>query len=264
MIQISCMEWVKPRPAHPHLQQNYTEHETTPCWNIEFWSFLSKTKRVWPFAGHVHCEFFLCALHLGLWNFLPFFWWGLGPLCDHTFGAGLNLACPSFWGLNSDDFPFFYFLSRPNRTRVSPFWIITRNWQHLRNSSQGGVGSQWFLTDFSLISNWFLKCCKFLVIFQKGLTQVLVGLEKKLKKGKSSEINPRNDGHIKFSPSPKVWSQKGPNLHQKNGKKFHNAKWSARRKNSQWTWPANSQTRLVLLRNDQNSIFQQGVVSCPV
>ena len=31
---------------HPHLQQNYTGHETTPCWNIEFWSFLSKTKRV--------------------------------------------------------------------------------------------------------------------------------------------------------------------------------------------------------------------------
>ena len=32
--------------GHPHLQQNYTGHETTPCWNIFFWSFLSKTKRV--------------------------------------------------------------------------------------------------------------------------------------------------------------------------------------------------------------------------
>ena len=51
------------------IQQNYTGQETTPCWNILFWSFLSKTKRVWPFAGHIYGEFFLCALQLGLWNF---------------------------------------------------------------------------------------------------------------------------------------------------------------------------------------------------
>ena len=28
---------------NPPLQQNYTGHETTPCWNLFFWSFLSKT-----------------------------------------------------------------------------------------------------------------------------------------------------------------------------------------------------------------------------
>ena len=56
---------------HPHLQQNYTGHETTPCWNIFCWSFLGKTKRVWPFPGHVHGEFFLCALQLALCNFDP-------------------------------------------------------------------------------------------------------------------------------------------------------------------------------------------------
>ena len=28
------------------IQQNYTGQETTPCWNILFWSFLSKTKQV--------------------------------------------------------------------------------------------------------------------------------------------------------------------------------------------------------------------------
>ena len=48
------------------------------------------------------------------------------------------------------------------------------------------------------------------------------------------------------------------------GSKFHNPNWSAHRKNSQWTRPGNGQTRLVLLRNDQKKIFQQGVVSYPV
>ena len=43
------------------------------------------------------------------------------------------------------------------------------------------------------------------------------------KKGKSSEFNPPNDGQVKFSPAPNVWSQKGSNLHPKNGKKFHKA-----------------------------------------
>ena len=31
-----------------------------------------------------------------------------------------DLTCSPFRGLNSDDFPFFYFLSRPSRTRVRP------------------------------------------------------------------------------------------------------------------------------------------------
>ena len=43
------------------------------------------------------------------------------------------------------------------------------------------------------------------------------------------------------------------------GSKFHNLNWSAHRKNSPWTRPGNGQTRLVLLRNDQKKIFQQGV-----
>ena len=44
-----------------------------------------------------------------------------------------------------------------------------------------------------------------------------------VKKGKSSEFNPPNDRQVKFSPAPNVWSQKGSNLHPKNGKKFHKA-----------------------------------------
>ena len=38
-----------------------------------FWSFLSKTKRVWPLGGHIHGEFFLFALQLALSNTLQWF-----------------------------------------------------------------------------------------------------------------------------------------------------------------------------------------------
>ena len=54
------------------------------------------------------------------YEILTIFGWRLEPSCDHTLGAGLDLTCSSFRGLNSDDFPFFYFLSRPSRSRVSP------------------------------------------------------------------------------------------------------------------------------------------------
>ena len=40
-------------------------------------------------------------------------------------------------------------------------------------------------------------------------------------------------------------------------KNFIRLLWSVHRKNSPWTWPANGQTRLVLLRNDQNKIINQ-------
>ena len=39
---------------------------------------------------------------------------------DHTFRDGLDLTCPSFRGLNSDDFPFFNFLDCTSRTWVIP------------------------------------------------------------------------------------------------------------------------------------------------
>ena len=150
-----------PRP-HPHLQQNYTGHETTPCWNIEFWSFLSKTKRVWLFASHVHGEFFLCALQLALWNFLPFFGWRLEPLCDHTFGAGLNLTCPSFWGLNSDDFPFFTSSPGPPEPELAPFeklQEIGNIWEISRKS----VKYQWeIIGSQRLLESYFSNVANFL------------------------------------------------------------------------------------------------------
>ena len=139
------------------------------CWFIIlFWSFLSKTKRVWPFAGHVHCEFFLCALHLALWNFLPFFRWGLGLLCDHTFGAGLNLACPSFWGLNSDDFPFFTFSLGPQEPELAPFEKL----QEIGNIWEIALKVALAPNDFSLIFHWFptdfSNVANFLWFFKRG------------------------------------------------------------------------------------------------
>ena len=57
----------------------------------------------------------------------------LTPLCDHTFKVGLDLTCSSSQGLNSDDFPFFYFLNRTSRSRISSIQRFIGNWGHLRN-----------------------------------------------------------------------------------------------------------------------------------
>jgi len=59
--------------------------------------------------------------------------------------------------------------------------------------------------------------------FSKGANSGCSWPGEEVKKGKSSEFNPRNDRQVKFSPAPNVWSQKGSNLHPKNGKKFHKA-----------------------------------------
>ena len=57
--------------THPRLEDNYTGHGKTHCWNINFWSFLTKTKRTWPFPSHFQSKFLLGALRLALWNFDP-------------------------------------------------------------------------------------------------------------------------------------------------------------------------------------------------
>ena len=49
------------------------------------------------------------------------FWQSLTLSCDQTFRDGLNLTWSSFWGLNSDDFPFFKTLSSPSGSRVKEF-----------------------------------------------------------------------------------------------------------------------------------------------
>ena len=71
----------------------------------------------------------------------------------------------------------------------------------------------WFPTDFSNVSNFFSN-------FSNGAKSGSGGPREEVKKGKSSEFNPQNDGQVKLSPAPKVWSHKGSNLHPKNGKKI--------------------------------------------
>ena len=55
----------------------------------------------------------------------------------------------------------------------------------------------------------------FLFKLPKKLSLVLDVLERFLKKGKSSEFNPRNYEQVKSSPSLTVWSHKGSTLYQK-------------------------------------------------
>ena len=64
----------------------------------------TKTKREQPLPGHVYGEIWPHSLQFWLWHF---FGSRLEPSCDHSFGAGLDLTCSPFRGLNSDDFPFF-------------------------------------------------------------------------------------------------------------------------------------------------------------
>ena len=72
-------------------------------WNDFFLPFLTKTKRK-PLPSYVYGEIWPHSLQFWLWHF---FGSRLGPSGDHSFGAGLDLTCSPFRGLNSDDFPFF-------------------------------------------------------------------------------------------------------------------------------------------------------------
>ena len=55
--------------THPRLQDNYTGHGKTHCWNIFFWSFLTKTKWTSLLPSHFQSKFLLGALRFALWNF---------------------------------------------------------------------------------------------------------------------------------------------------------------------------------------------------
>ena len=52
--------------SNPHLEPNYTSHGKIPNWNMFCCSFLTKTKRIWPFSGHLQGKFLLGALHFAL------------------------------------------------------------------------------------------------------------------------------------------------------------------------------------------------------
>ena len=63
------------------------------------------------------------------------------PSCDYTFTAGPDLMCPSSSASNSDDFPFFWILSRPFGSRVSPIKSWIENLRYLRNLQCGAVAA---------------------------------------------------------------------------------------------------------------------------
>ena len=159
------------------------------CWFIFlFWSFLSKTKRVWPFAGHVHGEFFLCTLHNSLMNFFTIFRVKIRALLRPNIRSWTEFDLPIILGVKFWWFSFFTSSPGPLEPELAPL----EKSQEICIISEIALKVELAPIDFSLISYWFQK-----------------------------------------------------------------AKWSAHRKNSPWTWPANGQTRLVLLRNDQNKIINQ-------
>ena len=61
------------------------------------------------------------------YEILTIFGWRLEPSCDHTLGAGLDLTCSSFRGLNSDDFPFFISSLGPLEAELAPFKDLHEN-----------------------------------------------------------------------------------------------------------------------------------------
>ena len=71
----------------------------------------------------------------------------------HSLGHGFDLLdwnwlAHNIGGLNSDDFLFFYFFSRPSRSRASPVSRFRRNWRHLKK--QKSVGNQWKIGEKSV------------------------------------------------------------------------------------------------------------------
>ena len=92
----------------------------------------------------------------------------LEPLWDHTFGAGLNLTCPSFWGLNSDDFPFFTSSLSPLESELAPFEKL----QEIGNIWEIALKVALAPNDFSLIFHWFpsdfSNVANFLWFFKRG------------------------------------------------------------------------------------------------
>ena len=57
------------------------------------------------------------------------FGWRIELICDHIFSTGLDLTCSSSWGLNFDDFPFFWILYCTSRSRVMSNFRLIKNWE---------------------------------------------------------------------------------------------------------------------------------------
>ena len=134
----------------------------------------------------------ICSFSRSIWKILhltELFYTGIAHgardkyqvcLCDHTFGARLDLTCPSFRGFNSDKV-------RSAPAAPAALHHIEGIFSNVANFFQSLNGDSW------------------------GSRSPII----EVKKGKSSEFNPRNDGQVKFSPVPKVWSHEGFHLYLK-------------------------------------------------
>ena len=97
---------------------------TFAFWKSWIWLLLSKKNT------------FYCTLNLTQFsNFTV----TLTLSCYQTWWDGLDLTCPSFRGLNFDDFPFFWTFERTSGSRDRPILRFIGNWWHFRNIKDGAV-----------------------------------------------------------------------------------------------------------------------------
>ena len=97
---------------------------TFSFWKSWIWLLLSKKNT------------FYCTLNLTQFsNFTV----TLTLSCYQTWWDGLDLTCPSFRGLNFDDFPFFWTFERTSGSRDRPILRFIGNWWHFRNIKDGAV-----------------------------------------------------------------------------------------------------------------------------
>ena len=87
-----------------------------------FWSFVNCSEeilsvRVWKYFCFGPGNFFGFLKKLCFCPKIKFFWQSLTLSCDQTVRAGLDWTFSKSWGLNSDDFPFFWNLSSPYGSR---------------------------------------------------------------------------------------------------------------------------------------------------
>ena len=100
----------------------------------------------------------------------------------------------------------------------------------------------------------FLKCYQILV---KRANSGSSGPIEEVKKENHQNLTPKMIGKSNSVQLRMFGRKRALIFTRKMVKNFIRLLWSVHRKNSPWTWPANGQTRLVLLRNDQNKIINQ-------
>ena len=121
------------------------------------------------------------------------------------------------------------------------------------------VGYQWKIngSQLHLIIRAISEMMQISYDFSKGANSSSSGPGEEVKKENHQNLTPQMIGKSNSVQLRMFGRKRALIFTRKMVKNFIRLLWSVHRKNSPWTWPANGQTRLVLLRNDQNKIINQ-------